>query len=297
MVPARRRHPLIGREPKGECGESSRRRPREEWIGVSVPALISSERLAEAQARLAQNRQWAKRRTAGQYLRRQLVSCRRCGLAHHICNHGVYAYYQCRGADTLSQRHRPEPCRARRLATARLDALVWADLCQVVTEPAILEEAVRRARQGWLSSDERTAQRHDLQHRQAEVTRQIHRLIDAYAAEVVTLEELTQRRRLEERWEALRREEQQLVTTTIQEHDLQRIAVQAEAFRQRIATGLEQASFEERRALVELLVDRVIGHAPEVEIRYVMPLTGIAERNGVLRLRHRALEQGGEAAL
>jgi site-specific DNA recombinase len=297
MVAARRRHPLIGREPKGEGGESCRLRPREDWIGVPVPALISSERCAEAQARLAQNRQWAKRRTEGQYLLRQLVSCRRCGLAHHICNHGVYAYAQCRGADTLIQRHRPEPCRARRIATARLDALVWTDLCQVVTEPAVLAEAVRRARQGWLSSDERTAQRHDLQRRQAEVTRQIQRLIDAYTAEAVTLEELgQQRRRLEERREALRRQEQQLITTTIQEYDLERIAVQAEAFRTRIADGLAHASFDQQRALVALLMDRVIVDAPAGEVRYVIPLTGIAERNGVLRLRHRAPHHGAETA-
>ena len=297
MVPARRRHPLIGREPKGEGGESCRLRPCEEWIGVPVPAIISGERFAEAQVRLTQNRQWAKRRTQGQYLLRQLVSCRRCGLAHHICNHGIYVYYQCRGADTLIQRHRPEPCRARRIATARLDTLVWADLCQVLTEPAVLDEAVRRAKDGWLSSDEQTAQHQELGRRQAEVERQIQRLIDAYVAEALTLEELNQRRRkLEERREALRREQRQLATVAVRESDLRRIAVQAEAFRRRIAEGLERATFAEQRALVELLVDRVIVDAPEVEIRYVIPLTGIAERNGVLRLRYRAAEQGAEAA-
>jgi hypothetical protein len=33
-VPARRRQPLIGREPRSEGGESYRLRPVHEWIGV-----------------------------------------------------------------------------------------------------------------------------------------------------------------------------------------------------------------------------------------------------------------------
>jgi site-specific DNA recombinase len=44
MVPAKRRHPLIGREPKTGGGESCRLRPREEWISVPVPAIVSEER-------------------------------------------------------------------------------------------------------------------------------------------------------------------------------------------------------------------------------------------------------------
>lgn len=296
MVAAQRRHPLIGREPKGPGGASCRLRPPEEWIGVPVPAIVSTERFIQAQARLAQNQQWARRNTQGEYLLRRLVSCRQCGRAHHICKHGPYAYYQCKGADTLILRGRAEPCRARRLPTARLDELVWSDLRQVLTEPQVLDEAVRRAQQGWLSSDERQARRQDLRRREGEIARQIQRLIDAYTAEVLTLDELRLRRgKLEERLATLQREEQQVTAETVKSDQLQAIAGQVEAFRARIAQGLEAAGFQERRALVELLVDRVVVDAPSVEVRYVVPLTGLAVRKGVLRSRHRAAEQGTEA--
>jgi site-specific DNA recombinase len=297
MVAAQRRHPLIGREPKGPGGESCRLRPPEEWIGVPVPAIVSTERFTQAQARLAQNQQWARRNTQGEYLLRRLVSCRQCGRAHHVCKHGPYAYYQCKGADTLILRGRAEPCRARRLPTARLDELVWADLCQVLTEPQVLDEAVRRARQGWLSSDERQARRQDLRRRQGEIERQIQRLIDAYTAEVLTLDELRLRRgKLAERLATLQREEQQVAAEAVKSDQLQAIAGQMEAFRARIAQGLDGAGFPEQRALIELLVDRVVVDAPSVEVRYVVPLTGLAARNGVLRSRHRAAEQRAEAA-
>jgi hypothetical protein len=41
-----------------------------------------------------------------------------------------------------------------------------------------------------------------------------------------------------------------------------------------------------RRTLVVVLVDRVLVDAPDVEIRYVITLTGLARRNGVLRPCH-----------
>ena len=64
-VRARRSYPLIGRSLKGAGGASGQWRPQEEWIGVPAPAIISTERFSQAQARLAQNRQWAPRNAQG----------------------------------------------------------------------------------------------------------------------------------------------------------------------------------------------------------------------------------------
>jgi site-specific DNA recombinase len=55
-VPAKRRHPLLGGPTKGPGGVSQRRRPPEEWIGVAVPALISTELFMLVQERLQRNR-------------------------------------------------------------------------------------------------------------------------------------------------------------------------------------------------------------------------------------------------
>ncbi len=175
---------------------------------------------------------------------------------------------------------------------------MWADRCAVLADPAVLDEAVRRAQQGWLNSDERQARRQDRHRRRAEIGRQVQRLVDAYTAEVLTLEEVRHRRATrEERLEALRREEQPLLAAGVQDDQIPLIAGQVETFRARVAGGLERATCAERRALVDLLVDRVIIAAPEVEVRYVVPLTGVAERKGVLRLRHRARPPGPQAAV
>ncbi len=178
-------------------------------------------------------------------------------------------------------------CQEQSVPTGALDAAVWADLCQVLSDPAVLDEAVRRAQAGWLNDDARTARQHDLRQRRAALERQCQRLIDAYAAEAVTLEELQTRvRALEGRLIDLIRDEQQLATSAEQQAQVAVLATQVEAFRATIAHGLDQASFARRRELVELLIDRVLVAPPEVEIRYIIPFGGAAHRKVVLQSGH-----------
>jgi len=48
-------------------------------------------------------------------------------------------------------------------------------------------------------------------------------------------------------------------------------------FCQRVSRGLSQATFEQKRQLVELLIDRVVVTMEEVEIRYVIPTSSHSE--------------------
>jgi hypothetical protein len=84
------------------------------------------------------------------------------------------------------------------------------------------------------------------------------------------------------------RDEQVLEAETVQREHLQTLAARVEDFRTAVAEGLEYAGFAQRRALVELLIDRVVVDGADVEIRYVIPLSGAARRKGVLRPRYRA---------
>ena len=79
----RARAPRIRRSathPIGKPSDSSVPVPAAEWLPVaSVPALVSEEQFAQAQAKLARNRAFARRHnTAHAYLLRALVSCGLC---------------------------------------------------------------------------------------------------------------------------------------------------------------------------------------------------------------------------
>jgi hypothetical protein len=58
-----------------------------------------------------------------------------------------------------------------------------------------------------------------------------------------------------------------------------------EAFCQRVRTGLTDATFEQKRTLVALLIDRVLVANGDVEIRYVIPTTPRGETSRFYQLQ------------
>lgn len=181
-----------------------RSRPETEWVWSEAPALISPELFEKAHRQLQRNAELAHRQylpSSQRYLLRRLVICGDCGLAMHG-SHQVsrslqktyeYLYYSCAGKAALT-RGRVKPCPARRGRAERLDAVVWDALTTLLQQPAIipcLHQHWVQAKQHDLST--LTAQQEHLRSRQQQLARQSQRLLDAYQAELISLEELRSR--------------------------------------------------------------------------------------------------------
>jgi site-specific DNA recombinase len=111
-------------------------------------------------------------------------------------------------------------------------------------------------------------------------------LTEAYLAEIIPLGEYERRRRdLEQREEALASQEQQLQTQADQRMELAGVASSVEEFCARVRGSLQNATFEKKRQLVELLIDRAIVTDGEVEIRYVIPTSPSSEHVRFCHLR------------
>jgi hypothetical protein len=67
--------------------------------------------------------------------------------------------------------------------------------------------------------------------------------------------------------------------------ELAGVAGSIEDFCERVRRGLADATFEQKRKLVELLIDRVIVTSEEVEIRYVIPTDPSSEQVRFCHLR------------
>ena len=105
-----------------------------------------------------------------------------------------------------------------------------------------------------------------------QLERQQQRLLDAYLAEVIALAELERKRQdLDRRRGTLLAQQRQLDAAARQKLELGAVADGIEAFCQTVRAGLATATFEQRRLLAELLIDRVIVTDGQVEIRYVLP--------------------------
>ena len=163
---------------------------------------------------------------------------------------------------------------------------MWQDLCALLGEPEPLASAVARAHGGAWLPQELLARRETLRRGQAHLRQQLERLTDAYLRAVIPLDEYERRRRdLEQRVRALAGQEEQLRCDAARQQQLAGVAASVEAFRARVQRGLAEATFEQRRQLVLLLIDRVVVTDADVEIRYVLPTSAESEHVRFCHLR------------
>jgi site-specific DNA recombinase len=283
--PKRRLSPL---KPIGVCGGEVRRSP-EEWTFVTkIPAIITEEEFESVQAKLARNRATARRNNkVHDYLLRALVSCGLCKLTCPAKTmNKKNSYYICQSKMGAVNSRRDEYCPARFIPAKQLDELVWQDLCEVIMKPELIRQALERAWRGNWLPQELQARRENLRRGLRSLERQLERLTEAYLKEVIPLEEYGRRRRdLEQRQEALAEEAKQMERQVERTVELAGLTASIEEFTARIRQGFDNAGFDQKRQLVELLIDRVVVSHEEVEIRYVVPTNKASEQIHFSHLR------------
>ena len=261
----------------------------EEWITVAIiPAIVEPQQFEQVQAKLSHNQAIAGRNnTAHPYLLRALVSC---GVCHLSCTarqlHPGYDYYVCQGKLDVVYSHLHERCPARYIPAHQLDELVWKDLCEVITHPDIIALALQRAQGGCWLPQELQARRENLRRGQVALQNQVDRLTEAYLNGIIPLPEYQRRRAdLDRKAQGMEAQEKQLTHQVNRQGELAGLVASIENFCQRVQTGLENVNFEQKRKLVELLIDRVIVKDGDVEIRYVIPTSPASEHVRFCHLR------------
>jgi len=195
---------------------------------------------------------------------------------------------------------RVERCASRRVRADRLDALVWSLIRELLQDPQVMlqEYALwQHVQQGQQGQFQEQLDRIDTQRQHLE--RQLQRLIDAYQQEIITLHDLsTRREQITQRLKGFEQErhhlEQQRDTTI----KWDRIADNIRQFRSLLGSNLDRLSYEDRQAVVQLLVEKVVVYQDgAVEVHHVLPFEeqpvavdqkkkGIPGEFYVLRLQH-----------
>jgi site-specific DNA recombinase len=178
----------------------------EEWIPVTtVAAIVSREHFELAAEKLSRNKSFASRNNKkNTYLLRALVSCGKCGLACGARALRPCKYYICAGKKKRFRTGEGENCPSRYAPAEQLDEVVWRDLCEVLTHPESITDALRRAHGGQWLPQELKARQENLREGRAALERQLERLTEAYLGEIIPLAEYRRRRQvLEQKDEAL----------------------------------------------------------------------------------------------
>ena len=263
-------------------------KPREEWIEIPVPAIVSEETFALAEELLEQNRTRAPRRTKTRRTKTRrtktpnvvqgLVSCGKCGYALSRTSAQTSArkisYYRCLGSD--SWRHLNGPvCDSRPVRQDLLDDVVWGEVVRLLEDPALIDAELDRRLEAARTSDPNQQRESDLRHRLIRVRKSIDRLVNAYQEELITIDELRDRTpELRRQEQALHRELQSVVDRAKDRETCLRLAETLTGFLARLRSSAETLDIAERQRIVRLLVKEVLVSEEKITIRHSIPLSG-----------------------
>ena len=260
-------------------------RPREEWIEIPVPALVSAETFARAQELLYQNKIRSRRRTIAPSVVQGLVGCAKCGYALSRTSTQTGArkihYYKCIGSDSWRKLGGPVCDNKRFIRQELLDQIVWAEVVRLLQDPVLIQQELDRRLALARTSDPTRKREQSLQRELSHVDKVIERLLTAYQEELLSLEQLRERMpRLRQRQQALRAELQAIADQANDRAAFLRLAETLTAFLTRLRSAAESLSVIERQKIVRLLVKEILVGEDSITIRHSIPIPSAPPQNG-----------------
>jgi site-specific DNA recombinase len=243
-------------------------RPAEQWIEISVPALLEQAIWDAAQERLSLNQKFASRNNKRHfYLLRGLLTCDICGrtLAGRNSNGRVTYYCTNRGKN----RHpdvEPHSCS---ISGELVEPRVWDAVTNLLRNPFLLADA-------WQSEVETENTPPDeisrLEARQRSLERQWTRLLDAFQDGLVDKTELVQRKaRFDAEREVLTQRLYHLTRQNRREQAKTQMLDDFATFCQKKLSSLVDPTPEIQQEVIRLLIDHIVVEKEAITIKHIIP--------------------------
>jgi site-specific DNA recombinase len=278
------RHETVAPPSPGQRHGRQQLRPKEDWIRVEVPAIISEETFEAAQRVKRDNSMFSPRRTTpGLWLLRGLVYCGRCGVragarqASSSAEGGTRKnrYYSCAYHDAIKAGGPRQRCTEQMIRADELDAFVFDQVRDILLRPDVLLAGERAliAREPTPDDELLAAQLDRLDRRIEQAAAERRRLTDLYQAGHIDMKELdrrasdvdARRRQLQTQQTELKAQRHQLAVGNRLRHRVRDFANQA-------ANGIDALDFDGRQRLLRLIIEQVRVHGWQVELRLRIPL-------------------------
>ena len=245
-----------GRPTHSRRGYAGQAVPTDEWITMPVPALVDAALFDAVQAPLAENRRRARIPAKGsRYFLPGLLVCSQCGYAYGgRPNDAHKAYYRGAGAMHMPRQGFARVCWNKPWRMEPTDAAVWYEVCQLLAQPARLEQAYRQR----LHPQSQPQAHQGVETQIGKLRRGMARLIDSDAEGLLDKQAFEPRvTRMRARWQHLEAQVEHLNAEGEMEEEWRLVVGRLETFAAKVYKGLQQADFQTRREIIRSLVKRV----------------------------------------
>jgi site-specific DNA recombinase len=283
--------PLRKRQGLASRNSANHERPRQDWIEIAVPALLSEETFAMAQEQLEQNKRHSPRRTIEPTLLQGMLVCERCGYALYRTSTQTSArklyYYRCLGSDAY--RHlQGAVCDNPPVRQDHLDAVVWKELLRLLEDPGVIQAELSRRLEAARKADPLKQREEWLRREHARLEKSMDRLLNAYQEGLISLEQLRSRMpELRKQQQAVQAELQSLAAATSDQAHCLRLAETLSDFCTQLRLRADTLEVTERQKIVRLLVKEILVGRDTLTIRHSIRIPSVGpDPSGMPRPPH-----------
>jgi site-specific DNA recombinase len=250
-------------------------RPREEWVHIPVPAIVTEDTFDRVARRLEDNKRFASRNSKVPSLLQGLAACSSCGYGYYrtstrTTNKKIY-YYRCLGSDDYRYEG-GRVCTNKPVRADYLDQIVWEHITGLLTDPHLIQTEIDKRLHAARNSDPTRRQRKSLELALTKATTAKTRMIEAFSEQLITIDELRQRiPDLRARETNLRN---QISAIDTQNDDRERyltLATDVQAFLTTLHHHADTATTEDRQRVLRLLVKDVLIDPDNITVRHRIP--------------------------
>jgi site-specific DNA recombinase len=250
-------------------------RPRDQWLEIPVPAIVTAGTFERVQQRLEDNKRFAARNTRVPSLLQGLAACSACGYGYYrtstrTTNKKIY-YYRCLGADDYRYEG-GRVCSNKPVRADYLDTVVWNHITHLLADPALIRAEISKRLDAARTSDPVTRQRGRLEAELARAAASITAMIEAFQEQLLTIDELRARMpHLRSREASLRAQIDALDAQAADREAYLKLADSLEGFLAQLRGNVITSTVEERQRVLRLLVKDVLIGPEKITIRHRIP--------------------------
>jgi len=249
--------------------------PRDQWIEIPVPPIITAETFELAGERLAHNKIQSKRNTIEQTLLQGMMVCGQCGYSLYrtstkTSKRKIY-YYRCLGSDNY-RFEKGRKCDWRPVRQEYVDELVWQSIVELLRKPALIQKEIDKRIAETKKADPILNQKTLLKKQKNKLMKAMDKLLDAYQEGLIPLEQLRKRMPdLQKRVSETVQQEQD-----IQTHEIT-LGKQFELldftnFTKQMEYNLDGLDIQAKRKVMKLLIKEIIVDSETIHIRHSIPI-------------------------
>jgi site-specific DNA recombinase len=249
-------------------------RPKEDWVTVTGPAIISQEKFDKAQEQLRRNAVNSPRRTKELYLLQKLLICghdgRRMQAATRPADRGRECkYYFCSGTRKTFAAVR---CPSHTVSESRIGPPVWEKIEQLLQNPSVTLKSLAEYQRNKAKIRDVAQEKRALETRRERGAERSKRLAELYLGQAIEREHFqAERRRLKDEADEIGRELAKLQKVVTTQEEILASALSLQEVYGKYESRLKSPSNAVKQTILRKFVKNIVVRGEDLELEVKLP--------------------------